>query len=103
MKALISAPAVLLMDEPLSGLDAANCRQVCSTLKHLLTQLNIALVMVIHTPPAEMTHYFDDFILYEKGGRLLLQGADFTTLVKTEPTALLKTYYSNAKYHPSHT
>ena len=46
-----------------------------SSVAHRLSQqLGIAVVMIVHTPPEEVINFFTDFLIYDVGGKLVLQG-----------------------------
>lgn len=47
-KALTQEPRLLLLDEPTSQLDIQHQLQILDLVKHLITKLNIAVIMVIH-------------------------------------------------------
>jgi putative ABC transport system ATP-binding protein len=49
-RALVTAPAVILADEPTGNLDSANSRAVCELLRDLSVSQNKTIVMVTHEP-----------------------------------------------------
>jgi iron(III) transport system ATP-binding protein len=49
-RSLAVKPKVLLLDEPFSNLDSTLIRRLRTDLKKILTQLNIAVLLVTHDP-----------------------------------------------------
>lgn len=73
---LVVNPAVLLLDEPLSGLDSQSAFQVATILRELANEGRI-VVATIHQPPQEVFELFDTLLL-------LAKPADGTGLKKTK-------------------
>ena len=72
-RALLLQPALLLMDEPLSALDAQNKAEILPYLEKLHQRLSIPVVYVTHDI-AEMARLGDYLILLEQG-KVLAEGA----------------------------
>ena len=64
---LLREPEVLLLDEPLSGLDTVSCLQVMSALASLAQLRNIAAIMTVHQPSTEILSYFCKIIVLDAG------------------------------------
>ena len=65
-RALLSAPRILLLDEPLTGLHHEARAQVLNYLRRLRQELRIAMILVSHQP-AEVTALADDVVLMRSG------------------------------------
>ncbi len=65
-RALLSAPRLLLMDEPLSALDATARRHILTLLERLKSELSIPLVYVSHSRD-EVARLTDHLVLMERG------------------------------------
>jgi molybdate transport system ATP-binding protein len=71
-RALLSQPRLLLMDEPLSGLDAAMQDSIMPYLMRLHESVNLPIVYVTHSM-REVVRLADHLVLLE-GGRVVAQG-----------------------------
>ena len=71
-RALLSRPALLLMDEPLSSLDLDSRKQIAPYLAQIHARLHIPVLYVTHAP-AEIVHLATS-IAYLQRGRLLAHG-----------------------------
>lgn len=71
-RALLSAPSLLLLDEPLTGLDAALAGQVMVYLKRVLDRFDIPAVYVSHSISDVI--YFCDEVIVLNGGRAVAKG-----------------------------
>lgn len=72
-RALLSAPEMLLLDEPLAGLDEALKERVLPYLIRIRDELRIPMLLVTHAP-AEVVALCDDALVFERG-RIVAQGA----------------------------
>uniref|UniRef100_A0A0G4HZB8 ABC transporter domain-containing protein n=1 Tax=Chromera velia CCMP2878 TaxID=1169474 RepID=A0A0G4HZB8_9ALVE len=63
---LLSDPAVLLLDEPTTGLDSKNAADVVNEMKRLAGE-GRTIVCSIHQPSFEILQTFDRLVLLEKG------------------------------------
>ncbi|KAM0786926.1 hypothetical protein ACM66B_002348 [Microbotryomycetes sp. NB124-2] len=70
---LISDPAVLLADEPLSGLDAFTARNVMQTLRDLASA-GRTIIVSVHQPRSDIWDMFDNILLLARGGRTAYSG-----------------------------
>lgn len=68
-RALLSQPALLLMDEPLSALDRATKAEILPFLERLRDRLSLPIVYITHDL-AEVERLADQVVLMEKGGVL---------------------------------
>ncbi|KAI1730715.1 ABC-2 type transporter domain-containing protein [Ditylenchus destructor] len=64
---ILSNPLLLFCDEPTSGLDAYFTQQVIQVLKDLARKENMAVVITIHQPSAEVFEMFDKLCLLAVG------------------------------------
>ncbi|MDP9433475.1 MAG: ABC transporter ATP-binding protein [Actinomycetota bacterium] len=71
-RALVTEPAALLLDEPLSALDAATRAQVRSQLRHDLRAYGGVVLLVTHDPLDAMV--LGDRIVVLEGGRVVQSG-----------------------------
>lgn len=65
-RALLSAPQLLLLDEPLSALDTATKREILPFLEELKRELGLPMIYVTHAP-AEVERLADRVALMEAG------------------------------------
>jgi ABC-type Fe3+/spermidine/putrescine transport system ATPase subunit len=83
-RAIVRRPKVLLLDEPLSALDA-NLREAMQVeLKHLHTRVGLTFVMVTHDQTEALT--MSDRVVVMRQGRVVEDGAP-ATLYETPATA----------------
>lgn len=69
-----TAPALLIADEPSSGLDSFQATQVVQMLKKIAVEKNIAVVCSIHQPRSSIWNVFDDILLMGPGGHVIYHG-----------------------------
>jgi ABC-type multidrug transport system ATPase subunit len=69
-----TAPALLIADEPSSGLDSFQATQVIMLLKRIAAEKNIAVVCSIHQPRSSIWNIFDDILLLGPGGHVIYHG-----------------------------
>ncbi|HEU0234760.1 MAG TPA: molybdenum ABC transporter ATP-binding protein [Gallionella sp.] len=72
-RALLTSPRLLLMDEPLSALDAASKCEILSYLERLYSELDIPVIYVSHALD-EVARLADQLVLMEQG-RVIASGA----------------------------
>ena len=72
-RALLTSPRLLLMDEPLSALDAASKRDIMPYLERLHGELDIPVIYVSHSLD-EVARLADQLVLMEQG-RVVASGA----------------------------
>ncbi|MDP4027530.1 MAG: molybdenum ABC transporter ATP-binding protein [Gallionella sp.] len=72
-RALLTSPRLLLMDEPLSALDAASKREILPYLERLHSELDIPVIYVSHSLD-EVARLADQLVLMEQG-RVIASGA----------------------------
>ena len=70
--ALVACPAVLLLDEPLTGLDAFNACQIVATLSRICASGRTVLCSV-HQPSSQVFAAFDELMVLDQG-RMLYDG-----------------------------
>jgi len=71
-RALLAAPRILLMDEPLAALDLKRKREILPYLERLHRELSIPLVYVSHSPE-EVARLADHLVLLD-GGKVVASG-----------------------------
>jgi len=71
-RAIASGPRALLLDEPMSALDARTRRQVRGELRQLIARLGIQTIIVTHDPVDALT--LGDAICVMDNGRVVQQG-----------------------------
>ena len=87
-RALLTSPRLLLMDEPLSALDAASKQEILPYLERLHSELEIPVIYVSHVLD-EVARLADHLVLLEQG-RVIANGALNNTLSRLDlPTAHL--------------
>ncbi|WP_460717548.1 ABC transporter ATP-binding protein [Nocardia heshunensis] len=72
-RALVARPSLLLMDEPLSALDAALREQLRTEIRALTTELGVTTVFVTHDQAEAMS--LSDRIVVMRAGRILQHGS----------------------------
>ncbi len=85
-RSLLTSPRLLLMDEPLSALDAANKQEILPYLERLHRELNIPVLYVSHLLD-EVARLADHLVLLQQG-KVIASGALADTLARLDlPTA----------------
>ncbi|KAJ1948485.1 hypothetical protein EC988_005156 [Linderina pennispora] len=64
---LVTDPAILMLDEPSSGLDSTSAEMVVALSKEMSRKRNLGTLMTIHQPSTEMVGMFDKLILLSQG------------------------------------
>jgi molybdate transport system ATP-binding protein len=81
-RALLTAPRLLLMDEPLASLDLARKQEILPYLERLHDELEIPVLYVSHA--ADEVTRLADYIVVLEGGRAVAQGALSATLARVD-------------------
>ena len=81
-RALLTAPRLLLMDEPLAALDHARKQEILPYLERLHDELEIPVLYVSHAPD-EVARLADHLVVLE-AGRALAQGPLAETLARLD-------------------
>lgn len=81
-RALLTAPRLLLMDEPLAALDHARKQEILPYLERLRDELDIPVLYVSHAPE-ELTRLADHVVIMA-AGRAVAQGPLSETLVRLD-------------------
>ena len=81
-RALLTAPRLLLMDEPLAALDLARKQEILPYLERLRDELEIPLIYVSHA--AEEVARLADHLVVMEGGRAVAQGPLAETLARID-------------------
>ncbi|KAJ1813908.1 hypothetical protein LPJ56_005011, partial [Coemansia sp. RSA 2599] len=71
---LVTDPAILVLDEPSSGLDSSSAEMVVSLTKEMAVQRRLCTLMTIHQPSAEMVAKFDKVIILAQGKLVYMGG-----------------------------
>src|SRR5690242_17031103 len=88
-RALLSSPRILLLDEPLSALDAARKAEILPYLERLRDEAKLPMLYVSHALD-EVAQLANDVIIV-KQGRTVAQGAVFDVLADLDVSALTGT------------
>ena len=97
-RALAPSPAVVLLDEPYSGLDARLRDQVRDEVLHVLKDSGAATVMVTHD--SEEAMFMADRISVMDGGRLVQSGAP-DTLYSAPNSAFVASFFGEVNTIPA--
>lgn len=81
-RALLSSPELLLMDEPLSALDAASKQEIMPYLQHLHGHLDMPVIYVSHS--ADEVAQLADHVVQLEAGRVVAQGAVVEVLSRAD-------------------
>ena len=81
-RALLSDPRLLLLDEPLSGLDIASKRDILPYLEQLRSQLDIPMVYVTHA--AEEVTRLADYLVLMRAGAVQASGSLSSLLTRLD-------------------
>ncbi|GAA6042455.1 hypothetical protein JCM8097_008464 [Rhodosporidiobolus ruineniae] len=75
---LVASPAILILDEPVSGLDSTSALRILRALKSLTVpspgRRPTTVLLTIHQPSSQLFHMFDDVVLLGQGGEQLFFG-----------------------------
>ena len=71
---MVRDPQVLLLDEPTTGLDAANAKAVMQVLTNLVVQHRRIVVCTVHQPRSEIYTALGGITIVGPGGRMLFSG-----------------------------
>lgn len=74
-RALLSDPRLLLLDEPLSSLDAGRRNEIMGTIERLRDQVRLPIVLVSHSV-AEVTRLADTMVIVADGSVLAAGGVE---------------------------
>lgn len=67
VSALLLDPKLLLLDKPLSGLDAFSYQHVMDAIKFVAEQRSCTILLIVHQPSKAILQYFDQLICLEAG------------------------------------
>eukprot|EP00762_Andalucia_godoyi_P003078 ANDGO_01017.mRNA.1 putative ABC transporter ATP-binding protein/permease YOL075C len=81
---LVAWPAVLILDEPTTGLDSQSAMVVMDILKLLTVQANKTVIVVVHQPRQEIFDTFDSVLLLARGGKSVFQGSPTDAIAFSE-------------------
>eukprot|EP01084_Bolivina_argentea_P166486 289025_1 len=68
---LVSAPGLLFLDEPTTGLDGGAAFAVMNTVRSLADDDKCSVICTIHQPSAEVFQLFDKILLLQAGGKMV--------------------------------
>ncbi len=88
-RALLSAPRLLLLDEPLAALDAARKAEILPYLERLRDDARLPMLYVSHS--LDEVAQLADGVIVMKDGRAVAQGVVFDMLADLEVAALMET------------
>lgn len=72
---LLCGASLIFMDEPLSGLDSANARELMEILGFLCKKLGCTVLITVHQPSSMTLQIADDMMFLHKG-RVLVNGSE---------------------------
>lgn len=98
--ALTLRPHVLLMDEPMAGVDIAGQGLFCDLLASLQQELSCTMVLVLHELTVVAQHA--DYVLCLNNQRIMCQGRTLETLTVENLRAVLGTHLSLYHHHGPH-
>ncbi|NOV27065.1 putative 2-aminoethylphosphonate ABC transporter ATP-binding protein [Cupriavidus necator] len=98
-RALAPAPSLLLLDEPMSALDARVREHLRAELRQLQRRLNITTVMVTHDQEEAMT--MADRIAVMEGGRIVQAGTP-AEIYEQPASAFVAGFVGQANWLPGH-
>lgn len=81
-RALVSAPRLLLLDEPLSSLDVPLRRRLLPLLRRLRSELTVPMILISHDP-VEVQALCDELVLL-RDGRVVAQGEPRQVLIEPQ-------------------
>jgi molybdate transport system ATP-binding protein len=84
-RALLSAPAILLLDEPMAGLDAPRRAEIIPYLERIKAEQRLPMLYVSHAVD-EVARLADELIVVNSG-RVVRQGAVFDLMAEIDPSA----------------
>ncbi len=93
-RALVMAPKMLLLDEPLSNLDALLREELGSQIRKLQKALNLTTILVTHDQKEALS--LSDRIVLLEGGTIDSEGAP-ETLYQTPPTLFASTFLAGGQ------
>ncbi len=100
-RALLSKPALLLMDEPLASLDAGHKRELLGYLQNLQHKSALPVLYVSHAPD-EVARLADHLVLLDKGRKLadgpvndMLTRLDLPLSLDSDAAAVLSVTYTD--------
>ncbi|KAH8045228.1 ATPase [Aureococcus anophagefferens] len=72
---LLNDPRLLLLDEPLTGLDSSRAFSVLEALRARATAGHRAILLSVHQPTSKLWLLFDKLVLMAPGGRVAYEGS----------------------------
>eukprot|EP00756_Hemistasia_phaeocysticola_P027601 Hpha_TRINITY_DN16126_c0_g1::TRINITY_DN16126_c0_g1_i5::g.8441::m.8441 len=87
---LISPPSVLLLDDPVAGMDADSAADICQLLRELSTHWGVTVVASLMQPHSSVLNLFDDLFLLARGPRSSPGGR----LIYHGPTRMAPSYFN---------
>jgi ABC-type multidrug transport system ATPase subunit len=102
---MLANPAMLILDEPSSGLDAAAAQHLMDCLHKIASQAGVTVVAVLHQPRVEIFAAFDDMLLLGPGGVTVYHGpaSEAVHYVSTHVEGPLPVTRSSASLYPKST
>lgn len=71
---LLSEPDIIILDEPTSGLDSMTCLSTIKTLKSIVFNQPMSIILTIHQPDSDVFSLFDHVYVIAQGGTAIYEG-----------------------------
>lgn len=94
---LFTRPKILLLDEPLSGLDSVSSIHVMQLLRELVAEISCSIILSIHQPSDTILEQTDNLIVLKGGVLVLNESFEGITKRGQSPAALIHDLFEDKK------
>jgi len=94
---LFTKPKILLLDEPLSGLDSVSSIHVMQLLRELVAEISCSIILSIHQPSDTILEHTDNLIVLKGGVLVLNESFEGITKRRQSPAALIHDLFEDKK------